>query len=152
MWCLSYWICFKSVLTYHLLFQVIAEAVRTTLGPRGMDKLMVDGRGEERLLDKKRFDLIDEGMDYRMDSSSQIYDQLCFPGKATISNDGATILKLLDVVHPAAKTLVDIARSQDAEVRERQRHRARCCFFAFWTSPNTEDNLHCQNIITGFSK
>lgn len=41
----------------------------------------------------------------------------CFPGKATISNDGATILKLLDVVHPAAKTLVDIARSQDAEVR-----------------------------------
>lgn len=37
-------------------------------------------------------------------------------GKATISNDGATIMKLLDVVHPAAKTLVDIARSQDAEV------------------------------------
>lgn len=37
-------------------------------------------------------------------------------GKATISNDGATILKLLDVVHPAAKTLVDIAKSQDAEV------------------------------------
>ncbi len=42
---------------------------------------------------------------------------MCFPGKATISNDGATILRLLDVVHPAAKTLVDIARSQDAEVR-----------------------------------
>ncbi|CAD7673431.1 unnamed protein product [Nyctereutes procyonoides] len=61
--------------------QVIAEAVRTTLGPRGIDKLIVDGRG-----------------------------------KATISNDGATILKLLDVVHPAAKTLVDIAKSQDAEV------------------------------------
>ena len=61
---------------------MIAEAVRTTLGPRGMDKLVVDSRG-----------------------------------KATISNDGATILKLLDVVHPAAKTLVDIARSQDAEVR-----------------------------------
>lgn len=37
-------------------------------------------------------------------------------GKATISNDGATIMKLLDIVHPAAKTLVDIARSQDAEV------------------------------------
>ncbi|KAL1773756.1 T-complex protein 1 subunit eta [Sigmodon hispidus] len=60
--------------------QVIAEAVRTIMGPRGMDKLIVDGRG-----------------------------------KATISNDGATILKLLDV-HPAAKTLVDIAKSQDAEV------------------------------------
>ncbi|KAG7902348.1 hypothetical protein KL935_001256 [Ogataea polymorpha] len=37
-------------------------------------------------------------------------------GRTTISNDGATILKLLDVVHPAAKILVDISRSQDAEV------------------------------------
>ena len=37
-------------------------------------------------------------------------------GDVTISNDGATIMKLLDIVHPAAKTLVDIARSQDAEV------------------------------------
>jgi T-complex protein 1 subunit eta len=37
-------------------------------------------------------------------------------GETTISNDGATILKLLDVVHPAAKILVDISRSQDAEV------------------------------------
>ncbi|KAH3900644.1 probable T-complex protein 1 subunit eta [Saccharomycodes ludwigii] len=37
-------------------------------------------------------------------------------GKTTISNDGATILKLLDVVHPAAKTLVDISRAQDSEV------------------------------------
>lgn len=36
--------------------------------------------------------------------------------KTTISNDGATILKLLDVVHPAAKTLVDISRAQDSEV------------------------------------
>ncbi|CAI1509277.1 hypothetical protein SEUBUCD646_0J01020 [Saccharomyces eubayanus] len=36
--------------------------------------------------------------------------------RTTISNDGATILKLLDVVHPAAKTLVDISRAQDAEV------------------------------------
>lgn len=61
--------------------QAVVEAVRTTLGPRGMDKLIVDGNG-----------------------------------KATISNDGATILKILNVVHPAAKTLVDIAKSQDAEV------------------------------------
>ncbi|XP_062984809.1 T-complex protein 1 subunit eta-like [Elgaria multicarinata webbii] len=63
--------------------QVIAEAVRTTLGPWGMDKLVVDDRG-----------------------------------KATIANDGTTILKLLDVVHPAAKTLVDIAKSQTAEIRD----------------------------------
>lgn len=59
----------------------VVEAVRTTLGPRGMDKLVVDKNGT-----------------------------------ATISNDGATIMKLLDIVHPAAKILVDIAKSQDAEV------------------------------------
>ncbi|PVG01972.1 putative CCT7-component of chaperonin-containing T-complex [Serendipita vermifera] len=59
----------------------IADTLSTTLGPRGMDKLIVNDRGE-----------------------------------AQITNDGATILKLLDIVHPAAKTLVDIARAQDAEV------------------------------------
>ncbi|GJJ10450.1 T-complex protein 1 subunit eta [Clathrus columnatus] len=59
----------------------IADTLATTLGPRGMDKLIVGERGE-----------------------------------AQITNDGATILKLLDIVHPAAKTLVDIARAQDAEV------------------------------------
>jgi hypothetical protein len=36
--------------------------------------------------------------------------------QATISNDGAKILQLLDIVHPAAKTLVDISRAQDAEI------------------------------------
>jgi len=41
---------------------------------------------------------------------------VCFVGKSTISNDGATIINLLDIIHPAAKTLVDIAKSQDAEV------------------------------------
>ncbi|KAJ1980588.1 T-complex protein 1 subunit eta [Dimargaris verticillata] len=59
----------------------IVDTVRTTLGPRGMDKLIVDAQG-----------------------------------KVTISNDGATIMKLLEIVQPAAKTLVDIARAQDAEV------------------------------------
>lgn len=37
-------------------------------------------------------------------------------GEAQVSNDGATLLKLMEIVHPAAKTLVDIARAQDAEV------------------------------------
>jgi hypothetical protein len=41
-------------------------------------------------------------------------------GTVTISNDGATVMKLLDIVHPAAKTLVDIARSQDDEVCEKE--------------------------------
>lgn len=40
-------------------------------------------------------------------------DKLVFDGqKTTISNDGATIMKLLDIVHPAAKTLVDISMAQ----------------------------------------
>jgi len=59
----------------------VVDAVRTTLGPRGMDKLVYDERGS-----------------------------------TTISNDGATIMKLLDIVHPAAKLLVDISKSQDSEV------------------------------------
>ena len=59
----------------------VVSCVASTLGPRGMDKMIVNDRGE-----------------------------------ATISNDGATIVKLLDIVHPAARTLVDIARAQDAEV------------------------------------
>ena len=37
-------------------------------------------------------------------------------GEAQITNDGATILKLLDIVHPTARALVDIARAQDAKV------------------------------------
>lgn len=59
----------------------LADVVRTTLGPRGMDKLIHDDRGN-----------------------------------VTISNDGATIMRLLEVVHPAASLLVDVARSQDSEV------------------------------------
>lgn len=59
----------------------VADVVRTTLGPRGMDKLIHDEKGN-----------------------------------TTISNDGATIMKLLDIIHPAAKILVDIAKSQDSEV------------------------------------
>ncbi|KAI0979610.1 hypothetical protein GJ496_011030 [Pomphorhynchus laevis] len=59
----------------------VGEAVRTTLGPRGMDKLIVDSKG-----------------------------------KATISNDGATVMNLLEVAHPAARALVEIAQSQDSEV------------------------------------
>ena len=37
-------------------------------------------------------------------------------GDINVTNDGATILKLLDIVHPAARSLVDVARAQDAEV------------------------------------
>ena len=45
-------------------------------------------------------------------------DKLVYEGNGaiTISNDGATIMKLLDIIHPAALTLVEIAKSQDEEV------------------------------------
>lgn len=52
-------------------------------------------------------------------------------GEVTISNDGATIMKLLDIVHPAAKTLVDIARSQDAEVLGKKKIYALFCCLLF---------------------
>lgn len=59
----------------------VADTLASTLGPRGMDKMIVNSRGE-----------------------------------AQITNDGATIVKLLEIIHPAAQTLVDIAKAQDAEV------------------------------------
>ena len=61
--------------------KIIAEIVHTSLGPRGMDKMLVDSLGD-----------------------------------VTITNDGATILKEIDVQHPAAKMLVEIAKSTDNEV------------------------------------
>ncbi len=59
----------------------IADAVRSTLGPRGMDKMLVDSLGE-----------------------------------VVVTNDGATILKELEVEHPAAKMMVEVAKTQDNEV------------------------------------
>jgi thermosome len=61
--------------------KTIAEIVRTSLGPRGMDKMLVDTLGD-----------------------------------VTITNDGATILKEIDVQHPAAKMMVEVAKSVDNEV------------------------------------
>ena len=61
--------------------RVIAEVLRTTLGPRGMDKMLIDSLGD-----------------------------------VTITNDGATILKEIEVEHPAAKMMVEVAKAQDNEV------------------------------------
>src|SRR6059036_1133296 len=61
--------------------KLIAEIVRTSLGPRGMDKMLVDTLGD-----------------------------------VTITNDGATILKEIDVQHPAAKMMVEISKATDNEV------------------------------------
>ncbi|KAK6185004.1 hypothetical protein SNE40_007335 [Patella caerulea] len=98
--------------------QAIADAVRTTLGPRGMDKLIVEAGG-----------------------------------KATISNDGATILKTLDIVHPAAKTLVDIAKSQDAEVGDGTTSVVLLAGeFLKEAKPYIEEHVHPQIIIRAFRK
>jgi len=61
--------------------KIIAEIVSTSLGPRGMDKMLVDSVGD-----------------------------------ITITNDGATILKEIDVQHPAAKMMVEVAKATDSEV------------------------------------
>src|SRR5918997_5776772 len=61
--------------------KLVAEVVNSTLGPRGMDKMLVDTVGD-----------------------------------VTITNDGATILKEIDVEHPAAKMMVEITKSVDNEV------------------------------------
>jgi len=61
--------------------KLVADLVRTSLGPRGMDKMLVDSLGD-----------------------------------VTITNDGATILKEIDVQHPAAKMMVEISKAIDNEV------------------------------------
>src|SRR3989344_156373 len=61
--------------------KAVAETVRTTLGPKGMDKMLVDSLGD-----------------------------------ITITNDGATILDQMQIEHPAAKMLVEVAKTQDQEV------------------------------------
>jgi thermosome len=61
--------------------KTIANAVKSTLGPKGMDKMLVDSMGD-----------------------------------VVITNDGATILKEMDIEHPAAKMMVEIAKTQDEEV------------------------------------
>lgn len=61
--------------------KVVAETVASSLGPRGMDKMLVSGIGD-----------------------------------VVITNDGATILKELDIQHPAAKMLAEVAKTQDNEV------------------------------------
>ncbi|KAG1678708.1 T-complex protein 1 subunit eta [Nymphon striatum] len=71
--------------------------------------------------------------------------------KSTISNDGATIMKLLDIVHPAAKTLVDIAKSQDAEVGDGTTSVVLLAGeFLKQCKPFVEEGVHPQVIIKSF--
>jgi len=94
----------------------VGDTVRTTLGPRGMDKLIHDDKGG-----------------------------------VTISNDGATIMRLLDIVHPAAKILVDIAKSQDSEVGDGTTTVVLLAAeFLKEAKPYIEDGVHPHSLIRSY--
>merc|ERR1740137_334350 len=74
-------------------------------------------------------------------------------GHATISNDGATIMRQLDICHPAAKTLVDIAKSQDAEVGDGTTTVVLLCGELLnQTKKFIEDGVHPHAIVRAFRK
>merc|ERR1719473_2233703 len=84
-------------------------------------------------------------------------DKLIYKGEGgknvTISNDGATIIKLLDIVHPAAKILVDIARAQDDEVGDGTTSVVLlACEFLRMAKPFVEDGVHPRVIISGYRR
>merc|ERR1719483_1068633 len=84
-------------------------------------------------------------------------DKLIYKGESntqvTISNDGATIIKLLDIVHPAAKILVDIARAQDDEVGDGTTSVVLlACEFLRMAKPFIEDGVHPRVIVSGYRR
>jgi len=98
--------------------KIIAELVKTTLGPKGMDKMLVSSFGD-----------------------------------VTITNDGATILKEIDVQHPAAKMLVEVAKAQDNEVGDGTTTAAVLAGELFAKAEELLDqNIHPTIIIEGFKK
>jgi len=98
--------------------KIIAETVKTTLGPRGMDKMLVSSFGD-----------------------------------ASITNDGATILKELDVQHPAAKMLVEAAKAQDNEVGDGTTTAAVLAGELLAKAEKLLDqNIHPTVIIDGYKK
>lgn len=81
-------------------------------------------------------------------------DKLVYEGAhATISNDGAQILKLIDIVHPAAKILVDIAKSQDSEVGDGTTSVTLiACELLKQSKGFIEDGEHPQVVMRGYRK
>lgn len=87
----------------------------------------------------------------RLDAAHLHSVRLLARSQATISNDGAEILKLLDIVHPAAKTLVDVARAQDAEIGDGTTTVTLLSGeFLKEAKSFVEDGVHPQVIIKGF--
>jgi thermosome len=94
--------------------KAIAAAVRTTLGPKGMDKMLVGG-------------------------------------SITITNDGVTILKEMDIEHPAAKMLVEVAKTQDDEVGDGTTTAAVLTGELLELAEELlEQDVHPTNIVTGY--
>merc|ERR1719499_1379122 len=84
-------------------------------------------------------------------------DKLIYGGSdgtaVTISNDGATIIKLLDIIHPAAKILTDIARAQDDEVGDGTTSVVLlACEFLRMAKPFIEDGVHPRVVINGYRR
>ncbi|MCW3991579.1 MAG: thermosome subunit beta, partial [Candidatus Bathyarchaeota archaeon] len=98
--------------------QVISEVLKSTLGPRGMDKMLIDSLGD-----------------------------------ITITNDGATVLDEIDVQHPAAKMMIEVAKTQDDEVGDGT---TTAVIFAGELLKKAQDlldqNIHPSIIISGYQK
>ena len=98
--------------------QIIAEVLKSTLGPRGMDKMLIDSLGD-----------------------------------ITITNDGATVLDEIDVQHPAAKMMIEVAKTMDDEVGDGT---TTAVIFAGELLKKAQDlldqNIHPSIIIAGYQK
>ncbi|TSA50555.1 thermosome subunit, partial [archaeon] len=98
--------------------QIIAEVLKTTLGPRGMDKMLIDSLGD-----------------------------------ITITSDGATILDEIDVQHPAAKMMIEVAKTQDKEVGDGTTTAVLLAGELLKKAGELlEDKIHPSIIISGYRK
>ena len=96
--------------------QIIAEVLKTTLGPRGMDKMLIDSLGD-----------------------------------ITITSDGATVLEEIDVQHPAAKMMIEVAKTQDKEVGDGTTTSVLLAGALLNKAGELiEDNIHPSIIINGY--
>jgi thermosome len=98
--------------------KVVAEVVKATLGPRGMDKMLVDSLGD-----------------------------------LTITNDGHEILKEIDVEHPAAKMIVEVAETQDDEVGDGTTTAVILAGDLLKRAQELLDkNIHATTVVAGYRK
>jgi len=97
---------------------IVSEVVKSTLGPRGMDKMLVDSLGD-----------------------------------VTVTNDGATILDEIDVQNPAAKMMVEVAKTQDDEVGDGTTTAVVLAGELLKRAQNLlDDNVHPTTIVAGYKK